>query len=128
MIIIVDMNYKMNSLGYYEFVKPILSIAGKSQNCDVSHFSKLKSIEKYEKIILTGTTLMDFTYINGNFEWIKKINASVLGICAGMQVIGKAYGSELIKSTEIGMTQIKTIKKNSFFSGAFSAFELHNKT
>ena len=42
MILVVDMNWKKDSLGYYEFVLPIVSVAEDLDECVVKHYSKLQ--------------------------------------------------------------------------------------
>jgi len=43
-----------------------------------------------------------------------------------METIGAAFGMNLIRCLEIGMTQIKMIKENPLFSEDFKAYSLHN--
>jgi len=128
MILIIDMNYKKNSLAFDEFVMPIANIVKK--NCKVKHYSEIneKEINIYDKIILSGTTLKDNEFVKHikKFSWIKRCNKPILGICAGMEIIALVFDSKLIKSKEIGMTEVTTIKENKLFSSGFEAYELHN--
>ncbi len=132
MILIVDMNHKKDSLAFSEFILPIISVAKKTDTCIAKHYSDInqKEIEKYSKIILSGTALKDNTYLKDadKLAWLKKTNTPVLGICAGMQIISAVFGSDTKKCMEIGMTEIETVKKNPLFTGNFSAYELHNWT
>ena len=125
MILIVDINFK-GSLGFYEFVLPLCDIA-EPVGYEVKHYSEVTDVEKYEKIILSGTPLKDFGYLRNmnRFEWIRDCNIPILGICAGMQVIGLVYNSSLELCQEIRMTEIKTLKENPLFSSTFRAYELH---
>lgn len=126
MILVIDMNFKEDSLSFPEFVEPLVSIVG---NCEVRHYSKIPhDLSNYEKVILSGTSLKDVAYLRniGNFNWLKKFKGKVLGICAGAQVIALVFGSSLRKCTEIGMTEIETVKENNLFSSKFRAYELHN--
>ena len=41
-ILIVDMNYKKDSLSYFEFVKPILSVLEPIEPCKVKQYLELK--------------------------------------------------------------------------------------
>ncbi|MGD2250432.1 MAG: hypothetical protein PVF58_18705 [Candidatus Methanofastidiosia archaeon] len=125
MILIVDVNSK--KLGYYEFVLPLCDIVGAITEYDIVHYTNICDIHGYEKIIVSGTPLMDNTYISNikEFEWIKTCNKPVLGICAGMQVIGLVFGSLLIECKEIGMTKVEPVKDNILFSSDFMAYELH---
>ncbi len=126
MILVVDMNQKENSLAFSEFVEPIVSLAG---NCEVRHYLNLpQDFSKYEKVILCGAPLKDVAYLDHleKFQWLKTFKGKVLGICAGAQVIALVFGSSVKKCTEIGMTEIETLKENSLFSSKFEAYELHN--
>jgi GMP synthase-like glutamine amidotransferase len=130
MILIIDMNWKKDSLGAEEFVLPILRIAERLDKCEIRHFSEIapEKIKKYSRIILSGTALKDngFAEVPEKFAWLKDCEKPVMGICAGMQIIGQVFVSRLENKQEIGMTDIRTVHENPLFSGKFSAYELHN--
>ena len=130
MILVVDMNFKKNSLGFEEFVLPLVSLVERFSDVVTCHYSELTSflLKKAEKVVLSGTPLKNSHYLNNlaEFEWIKEWKKPLLGICAGMQVTAKIFGSELKRCVEIGMTKIKTVKENPLFSGSFEAYELHS--
>ncbi|MFH1642745.1 MAG: hypothetical protein ABIC04_07665 [Nanoarchaeota archaeon] len=92
-----------DKLHYFEFVKPVEDIAG---DCRTKHYSKLTTtdLKKADRIIICGTSLLDNKFMEdiNKFEWIKNTTASILGICAGMQIIGKIFGGSLKRKTEIG--------------------------
>lgn len=127
-ILIIDMCPEKDSLWKGEFVRPIIDIACGNCDCEVYHFTEDFNSDNYDKIILSGSPLGDFEYLKyiDKFEWLKTIEKPVLGICAGMQVISKVFGCDLIDCQEIGMTKIKTIKENKLFCGEFEAYSLHN--
>jgi GMP synthase (glutamine-hydrolysing) len=133
MILLIDMCYKKKSLSYYEFVKPIANIAiSLKERVLIRHFLELTEddIEGTDKAILCGTALSDNTFLNhlAEFDWILGCDISILGICAGMEVVSLVYGSQLVDKTEIGMTEIKPVKDSALFSGKekFEAYELHS--
>lgn len=128
MILIVDMNYEKDSLGLYEFVMPIASAVKGVQEYEIKHFSELRDIGRYDRIILSGTTLKDMEFSRNldKFEWVKTCGAPILGICAGMEVLGLIFGSKIEKCQELGMGSIETVRKNPLFSSKFKAYELHN--
>jgi GMP synthase-like glutamine amidotransferase len=130
MILVVDMNFKKDSLGFPEFVSPIISVATELDECFVKHYLEMKQedISNCSKIILSGTALKDNATLNqtDRFKWIKDCNKPILGICAGMQTTGLVFGAHLETCLEIGMTQIATLKANPLFSSTFRAYELHN--
>ena len=130
MILVVDMNCRRGSLGYPEFVLPIAAAAG-SDGCVVRHYSEVGAddVGRCEKIILSGAALKDCAYLDDvrKFMWLLDVDVPVLGICAGMQIIGAVFGSVVGRCREIGMTDVETVGKNPLFSGKFSAYELHNR-
>jgi GMP synthase (glutamine-hydrolysing) len=130
MILVVDMNFKKDSLGFSEFVSPIVAIVEELDECFVKHYLEVKQqdITNCSKIILSGTALKDNATLNqtDKFAWIKNCDKPVLGICAGMQTTGLVFGARLNACVEIGMTQITTLKATPLFSSSFKAYSLHN--
>ena len=130
MILVVDMNCKKDSLGFYAFVLPIVSIAKALDECAVKPHTELtcEDTNQCDSIILSGTPLRDNATLSQpeKFEWIKTCGKPLQGICAGMQTIGLAYGLRLKRCLGIGMTQITTLKANPLFSSEFKAYALHN--
>jgi GMP synthase-like glutamine amidotransferase len=130
MILIVDMNSKKDSLGFYEFVLPIVAVTKSHDEFVVRHFSEINREQRgnCRKIILSGTALKDVEFLKHvkDFDWIKKSSKPILGICAGMQTISLVFNSRLKECLEIGMREIRTVKENPLFSSTFKAYELHN--
>lgn len=132
MILVVDLNWKKDSLAYNEFVLPIVSAIQPFEPCEVKHFLDVKpsELDGYSHIILSGTTLKDFTFLKhlDKFGWIKTCEKPILGICAGMQTITQVYSESLAACSQVGMTEITTLKENPLFSGTFQAYALHTYT
>jgi GMP synthase-like glutamine amidotransferase len=127
----VDMNFKKASLGFPEFVQPILSAIGELDECTVRHYEDIErfDVSKCEAVILSGTPLKDNTTLNqlDKFEWVKTSNKPVLGICAGFQTLGLVFGARLKRCLGIGMTEITALQSNILFSStSFRAYTLHN--
>lgn len=105
MILIV--NVCREKLHYLEFVKPITDIFEENNKpYFVKDYKKItkKDLQRADKAVICGTSLMDDEFINNlpKFAWVKFFDKPILGICAGMQVIGLMFGSKLRKKTEIG--------------------------
>jgi GMP synthase (glutamine-hydrolysing) len=130
MILIVDMNFKKDSLGIYEFVHPIASIVKGFEEYAIKHYSELgqADVDEYSRVILSGNALRNEQVLNklDIFRWIRGCEKPVLGICAGMQTICLVFGSSLKRCVEIGMKRIETVKENPLFSASFDAYELHS--
>lgn len=130
MILILDMNWKKNSLAYNEFVTPIVSVVKPLEDCEVKHFSEIDSekLNRYSKIVLSGTTLKDFETLKqlDKFDWVKSLNKPILGICAGIETISLVFGERLTNCLQVGMTDIETINSNPLFEGNFKAYALHS--
>jgi len=130
MILVVDMNWTKNSLAFSEFVLPITSAIESFNKCEVKHFSEITiaDLDACNKIVLSGTALKDHTTLKqiGNFNWVRTFDKPLLGICAGMQTISRAFGTPLTTCLQIGMAEISTLKENPLFKGNFKAYTLHN--
>jgi len=114
-ILLVDLCFEKDSLSQYEFVHPIrdtLQQAGFF--CNILHYTMVKPQElaSYDKIILCGTGLLDNVYAKHLhlFSWIKDFKKPILGICAGMQVIGAVYGGSIVPNQAIGLEQIEIVR------------------
>ncbi len=132
MILLIDLCNEKDSLSNLEFVQPIKRIVESAKHkTQIVHYSELNEgiIKSADKIILCGTALKDneFQKQFDAFEWIKDFKKPILGICAGMQIIGLVFGAKLTKQKEIGMTQIIT-KNNIFADTMISAYELHGSS
>jgi GMP synthase-like glutamine amidotransferase len=130
MILVVDLNWKRDSLAFNEFVSPIVSSVQHLEQCNVKHFLDIDSSELscYSKVVLSGTTLKDHATLKqiDRFNWIREFDKPILGICAGMQTISLVFGDPLTFYLQIGMTEIGTLKNNPLFQGNFKAYALHN--
>jgi len=103
-----------DELSKYEFVKPIEDIVN-SLSLKYKVISYKKKIPgDADKVIITGTALKDFDYLNylRNFEWIKEKDIPTLGICAGSQIIALIMGAKLKNKVIIGRKKIFVIKEN----------------
>lgn len=130
MILIVDMNWKQDSLAFNEFVTPIISVVQPLEECMVKHYLEVTPAElnRYSKIILSGTTLKDHATLKQieKFDWIKTYDKPILGICAGMQTIALVFDVPLTSCLQVGMAEITTLKENPLLQGNFNAYTLHN--
>jgi GMP synthase (glutamine-hydrolysing) len=114
-------------LSEMEFVRPIALMI---EDHHVQHYSRLKpaDIKAADKIIISGTALKDFDYLQGDFKWLQKCDKPVLGICAGMQIIAKEFGVPLTESAAIGPQKVEVVAANKLAKGEFNAYFLHTKT
>lgn len=115
----------------YEFIKPleeILSIGGVKFR--TIHYKQLSKADftNASNIIICGTSLKDNEFLKDikKFEWIRSFERPVLGICAGMQVIGMIYGGKIKKGTEIGFYFENFEKKFLGLVGNQEVYHLHN--
>jgi GMP synthase-like glutamine amidotransferase len=116
-------------LSKYEFLYPIEEIL-RDINAEYKVFSYREKInEDLEKIIITGTAIMDFDYLNylDNFKFIIENNIKTLAICSGSQILTKLLGYDLIEKEIIGKYKIKVIKENKLISNDFDAYFIITK-
>ncbi len=130
MILIVDMNCKKDSLGYYEFVSPIIEVVKSLDDWAVKHYLEVTSedLSRCDAIILSGTPLKDTATLSQpeKFQWLKKTGKPVLGICAGMETIGVVYGDGFNALFGNWDDASDGLKENPLFSGDFKAYSLHS--
>jgi GMP synthase (glutamine-hydrolysing) len=126
MILII--NTCKEKLHYYEFVKPIENIVEKG--FFTKHYSEIigKDLDKADKIIICGTSLKDNQFMKDikKFKWMRDFGKPILGICAGMQVIGAIFGGDVKRKTEIGFFKEKFDKEFLGLSGNQEVYHLHN--
>jgi GMP synthase (glutamine-hydrolysing) len=132
MILII--NVCSNKLSYFEFVKPIEDILKKARIDSLTrHFLNLnhRDFSQAEKVIICGTALKDFRYLSNieKFTWIREIDKPILGICAGMQILGRLFNCNLMEKTRIGRYKVKITRKSSLVSkDEFYSYFLNSKT
>lgn len=130
MILIVDMNWKKDSLSFNEFVLPIVAVVRSVEEFRIKHFLDIEPAELscYRKIVLSGTALKDHATLKqvDKFTWVKTCDKPILGICAGMQTVSLLFDEPLVRCLQIGMAEISTLKENPLFQGDFKAYVLHN--
>jgi GMP synthase-like glutamine amidotransferase len=90
-----------------EFVRPVEEIVTKGgADVFIKHYSSVEGgdLENCDKVIICGTSLRDNKFVEDikMFEWLKDFDKPVLGICAGMQVLGLVFGGRLGIKKEIG--------------------------
>ncbi len=117
-ILIVSMcKFKEHEL---EFVRPLLQILKKLKNYSIEikkYYEKI-NFDLYDIIILSGTALLDFNYLNyiENFKSLKNTDKIVIGICAGLHVLAKIYSLNLKDFEIIGKKEIKLLDRNKIYS------------
>ena len=122
-------------LHYLEFVQPIIDIVKETQALYiVKHYSQLTPaiIDSADKIIICGTSLHDFEYLNHleAFDFLKQsgFNKPILAICGGMQILALQFGCRLGDGQEIGLQSVDFGKKFLEIEGVREVYCLHNKT
>lgn len=133
-ILLINTCFEKESLHNLEFVRPIENILKKqNKKYEIQHYKELKNIEQYNKIIICGNALKDNEFIKEDFPWIKTYKKSILGICAGAQIIAKKFNSNITKKQEIGLFKpeiikedkiIKNLKLNEIYCLHNNSFEL----
>ena len=116
---------------YFEFVKPIKDILKKLDiEFTTVHYNDITAemFSKAEKVIISGTSLKDNTFLDDidKFDWIKKFDKPILGICGGMHILGLIYKGKLKVIQEIGLRTINFNEKFFGFKGKTEVYELHN--
>jgi GMP synthase (glutamine-hydrolysing) len=109
-------------MGITEFIEPFYEIseqAGVHMNTfEYKEISKI-NLSQYDGAILSGSPRGDdiVDHHLPFFKWIESYQKPILGICAGHHIIGKIFGSTLIRTieTEIGDHTVYIDKEDSIF-------------
>jgi len=94
-----------------EFVRPLREIAENlGYRVEVKSYREKTSIKRF-KVIISGTALRDFDYLNytQNFKWINEFDRKIFGICAGAQIISLALGCPLVNNKLIGIYDVEIL-------------------
>ncbi len=114
-VIISTCRYRLSEK---EFVRPLVEIA-KKHECEIKIESYKEPSIPSESVIISGTALKDFDYLNylENFGWIKGFSGKVLGICAGAQIVSSIFGCKLEERKVIGAfdIEIRKEKRRAYF-------------
>ncbi len=116
-----------------EFVKPLETILiNEKIEYSTKHYLKInkEDLISCSKIIVCGTSLKDNEFCKKenfkSFEWIKRFDRPLLGICAGMQIMGLIFEGELKKGTEIGFFKESFTSDFLSLKGDAEVYHLHN--
>jgi GMP synthase (glutamine-hydrolysing) len=74
--------------------------------------------------------MKDFTYLERveKFAWIREVDKPILGICAGMQILGRLLDCNLVERTKIGRYKVKILRKSGITSeDEFYSYFLNSK-
>ncbi len=128
-LIISTCDHKFHEL---EFVKPIEDILRNNKTKFITfHYKNLNKnkIQKAEKIIICGTSLQDNQIVAdlNYFKFLKTTNKPVLGICAGMQLIGLINNAGLKSKIEIGLIPEEFKKPFLGLKGKKPVYHIHRK-
>jgi GMP synthase-like glutamine amidotransferase len=128
-LLISTCKYEFHKLEFVKPVEDILKMQGKKfKTVDYKKIKK-SDLSNCKKAIICGTSLLDNEYLDniGKFSWIKSFNKPLLGICAGMQVMGLNFRCSLKKFRQIGMMKMR-LKKPFFNVGKeINGYSLHGK-
>jgi GMP synthase-like glutamine amidotransferase len=131
-ILLIDLSYERGSLSRYEFVLPIAKALDRvGADCQIDHFMDIRDAPgAHDKIILCGTALKDNAFADhiASFSWIKQLRVPILGICAGMQVIGALFGGHIVPRPSIGLYKINIVLETPLLGRPreIEGYHLHN--
>ncbi len=120
-ILLIDMCDPDLKILKEEFLRPYKDILdNENQDYDVILCVDIKkcNLELYDKVILTGTALKDFKYINFQEDmnnFFANYKKDFLAVCAGAQSYFSFLGIELIKNERIGAFKVNINVKDILF-------------
>lgn len=125
-----------------ELKKNVLEVA--EAEFIVKHFTEVssKTVDEYliDYVILSGRVNSPWGGINewplfqGEYDLIKKCEVPLLGICAGAQLIGMAYGAKMDyicldekeKVNEMGYMEVRLLHNDKIFQGLNSSLIVYH--
>jgi anthranilate/para-aminobenzoate synthase component II len=115
-----------NELHRMEFAEPVAMLAPLSK---VMHYTKMSdaALNWADRIVICGESLQDKGYPAEQFIWIKRHEKPVLGICAGLQVIGRVFGVELRRGVEIGLRNVEFKRAFLGLAGKHQVYNMHTR-
>ena len=111
-----------------EFVRPIVEIVrGCGFECTVRRYDERLDVDDHSKVIVCGTALRDFDYLNHieNFECLIDFEGDVLGIRAGYQILAELYSNAMERIKKIGVYGVRVVKENPLIDENVRAYFLH---
>ena len=139
MILLVNLCAEIQSLHWSEFVLPVKAALEKvCSRIEEIHFRQLdhriRCVEKEmpRAVILCGTALPDNSYRKHphTFQCLRKFEGNILGICAGMHIMGMLWGGKIIPEKRIGVYPYETVDHDDIFSedSLKKGYHLHKST
>ncbi|MGK0232716.1 MAG: GMP synthase-like glutamine amidotransferase [Patescibacteria group bacterium] len=127
-VLIVDLC--ADSLHRLEFVRPIeMVVSDLGLSYDIINFAHFgdDDLEKYSHVIICGTALSDNMYLEevDVFESLFGYSGKVLGICAGMQILGLLHKGILSEKIEIGYSFEEFSEEFLGVNGRQEVYHLH---
>ena len=117
--------------GIRQFVEPlkiILDEAGTTSDIIEYEDTAVTGLSLYDGIILSGSPRGDdiADHHQPYFRWIKTSNVPLFGICAGHHIVGRLYGSELLRSVEkeVGDNFLFVDREDPVFKGCPGKFSV----
>ncbi len=132
MTLVVSLCDPARSLSRREFVDPVAAAvrAASGGGARVVGYADVtaRDVEAEGGAVLCGTALRDNGFLEhmDAFGWLRETGAPVLGICAGMEVLGLVNGARLVPCKEIGMARVRVVRPDPLLPADLEAYELHS--
>jgi GMP synthase (glutamine-hydrolysing) len=128
MILVLDLTSPDHPILVSEFVRPVTEIIREAGYQPVCRRIEDPVPAGITTCIICGTALADNWYLDQCLpESLLSVHIRILGICAGMHLLLRTCGGQVIPSAEIGMIPIRSRTGDPLLSGRqeFSGYALH---